>query len=275
MRTEYLRPFADEGTVYIEAKDENITDSPITVQNLLAQDALHKALPHDFQLPDGVGAEDGAATGGPAKDDMRLLWDHLALSRTFATSLNVEGPPERLANANERPLFSAVRIGHAIGDSLSQADLLDLAATAHPNTYPSWWSAAKRDLINAGTPDALVARSARPRKRRRGGAPAGADGTEGGGLGGGEGAIGSGGTPGASGGDGRTASGSQDGTGTSGGREAGATGDAREPGSHRGGQDGPCDAISVNRSCASATTARPHIPADHDPSGESHCRTRC
>lgn len=271
LNTQFFRLFAADGTVYVEAKEEYVSDQnvAISIQALLGQGALHHSAPHDFRLSGSTGGD-----GGVGLDDLRLLWDHLALSRQLARALDVNGPPDNLNNFDERPPYSAFQLDHAVGESLTEVDLLNLAATAHPKTYPTWWVSEKRDLIAAGAPDALVPRSARPRKRRRGGAPAVADRTAGGGPGpgpGGGGTHGGGGALATSGSGGRARGGYRPEPGGTGGgmaSSAGATRDARESGSHRGGQDGSGDAVAVNRSSELFTTARPHTPAHPDPSSE-------
>lgn len=162
LRTYYSRLYVNEQVVAIEvplqviqdlANDPSAQSLTITIQELFeASDILATTMPHQW-----IGL-DGTYSYG----SLGRLRDSLALSVYQLAGCPISTLGDRLP-PDLAPLALPAQVSSPV--PLSDEALLELAFLAHPDKYPRWWVDAKKRLVAAGTPEALVAASAKPRSK--------------------------------------------------------------------------------------------------------------
>jgi len=166
--TQFARLFARSNVIAVEiskrCKDALEAGRSMTIQAFIERaKELSGAMPHDI-FPRNSDSDTALDSEGVAIHAMTTLWNHIARCRSIVQTFPIDKLPSRVPPPDNHADFEHVSFDDDITSDLP--GLLSLASTAHPDTFPAWWTKAKLALIQAGRPYELVSRDAyRPRKR--------------------------------------------------------------------------------------------------------------
>lgn len=204
LNSEFCRLFVPHrGEILVEMASRKGT--AMTVSDFCRASGMEDLMAHDLLNERGINDE-----------ELKVLWDFIALVRTIVTVMP-DPLPDSVPRA-DAPVDKKESVCLETDSPSSLVSLLELAAKAHPQEFPSWWATAKREILLNGEDTPVPPEAYRKRQKRSAGSKVSTEGdlpsNDGRGRGGGRG--GQGGTD--QGGTG--ADGGEDGAGDAGGQRA-------------------------------------------------------